>query len=230
MTQSKKNGDLLQIQTNVYKKRHRSGATTWIVRWKSPVSGSWKVAAGGRTKAEAMLFEARVRQELAKGNDPALIRIAPDGHLTVSSVIERFYEHSRFLGGSPGWRTENKARMEQWIRPALGTSRFADLTQDQILKFYISMRDQGLGRPSIHKTHTLLCLVGDCFQELMPESDNPVRKIRDFNKYFPKRAPKRESTFDPRGTGEAFSGLDPFAKRTSPTIDPVFGAHGLAAL
>ena len=146
---------LFQILTHVYKKRHRSGAVTWVVRWKSPTSGKWKTAAAGKTRAEAVLFENKVRYELALGRDPQLLKLEPSGNLTVRAVTERFLEHSRFLTGSDGWRAENKARLKQWVLPNLGVVTFNELTPDVILKFYLKLREDGFGRPSIAKTHTL---------------------------------------------------------------------------
>jgi integrase len=191
----KRKGEILQIFTNVYKRTHRNGSTSWMVRWKSAVSGRWIAVTGGRTKSEALIMEGRVREELLKGNDPSFLRASTDGEMTVGGLIDLFYEHSRFLGGSAGWKTENRARLEQWVRPALGETVVGELTKDRILKFYIFMRDRGLGRPTIHKTHTLICLLGDLHVELFPSAENVARSIRDFGNYFPKRAPKREINF-----------------------------------
>ena len=127
--------------------------------------------------------------------NPALIKIDPSGRLTVMSVIERFLTHSRFLSGSTGWQSENHARMLQWIRPELGSLAFSELTKDRILKFYIFMRDQGVGPWTIVKTHTLMCLLGDLYEELSPGSENVVRKIKGLGRMFPKTAPTREINF-----------------------------------
>ena len=184
---------IIRIQTNVYKKRHRSGAITWVVRWKSPATGKWKVAAGGKTRSEALLLEARIRQELALGKDPS-ITVPLGVDLTVSDLIDRFYEHSRFLGAATGWRVENRSRLEKYVRPELARISFASLDANQILKFYIRIRDIGLTRPTIHKVHTLLCLLGDLFQEINPGAVNVPRRIA-FGQTFPKRAPLREINF-----------------------------------
>jgi integrase len=191
----KKRVELYQIQTHVYKKTHRSGAVTWVVRWKSPVSGKWRVAAAGKTRSEAMLFEAKVRKELALGQDPGLLKVSPTGRMTIAELIDHFYGHSRFIGGSRDWQVENRARIEKWIRPELGHLVFLELDANRIMKFYVGMRDQGLGRPTIHKTHTLLCCLGDVYQELSPDAENPARRIKTFSKVFPKKAPKREINF-----------------------------------
>ncbi|OFZ06118.1 MAG: hypothetical protein A2070_03300 [Bdellovibrionales bacterium GWC1_52_8] len=140
-------------------------------------------------------MEAQVRRALGNGNDPSLLIITKGERLTVSMVIDRFYEHSRFQGGRKLWQTENRARIEQYIRPALGASGFDELSRDKLYKFYLSMREKGLGRASIHKTHTLLCLIGDLYIEICNEGENPVRRLRDFTKFFPKNAPQREINF-----------------------------------
>ena len=193
MSQGK--GEILQIFTNVYRRKHRSGTVSWMVRWKSTVTGRWIAMTGGRTKAEAQVLEGQVRQELLKGNDPTFLRATEDGKITLGYLIDRFFDHSRFLSGSKDWQAENRSRLDQWVRPTLGDRAFAELTKDEIIKFYLSMREEGVGRPTIHKTHTLLGLLGDLYVELSPDSENTVRKIRDFGKYFPKRAPEREINF-----------------------------------
>jgi len=186
---------LTRIQTNIYKRKLRGGGVSWMVRWKSPRNGRWVAVTGGRTKSEAQALEARIRNELVAGRDPEFLKTGASPDLTVSDVIDRFFEHSRYLAGTETWKVENRSRLEQWVRPNLGKFKFSDLTTDRILKFYLSMRDGGLGRPSITKTHTLVCLLGDLHAELVPRAENVARKIRDFGKYFPKRAPQREINF-----------------------------------
>lgn len=185
---------LLTIQTYLYKKRHRGGAVTWVVRWRSPVTGKWRAVAGGKTKAEAMLFEAKVRNELAKGNDPQLLKMGAVAELTISALIDEFYEHSRFLGSSEGWRVENRRRLEQYVRAYLGSIPYSELTVDSVLKHYIGFRDLGRSRATIHKVHTLMCILGDLYLEFRPGAVNVARRV-PFGKYFPKRAPKREINF-----------------------------------
>jgi integrase len=76
----------------------------------------------------------------------------------------------------------------------LGDCRFIELNSDKILKLYISIRDSGKSRATVHKAHTLFCLLADLFCELRPDAENAPRKV-NFGKFFPKRAPKREINF-----------------------------------
>ena len=189
------NDELFQVQTHVFKRTHDSGAVTWIVQWKSPLTGKWKKVAAGRTKSEALLFEAKIRRELGNGRDPSLLMIDPSGKLSVSSVIDQFLAHSRYLSGSQGWQTEARARLYQWVKPELGSVAFSELTRDRILKFYIQMRDQGAGPWTIIKVHTAMCLLGDLHEELAPGTENIARKIKGLGRMFPKGSPKRDINF-----------------------------------
>lgn len=83
---------------------------------------------------------------------------------------------------------------EREIRPAFGKILFSELGKDRALKFYLVMRAKKLGRASTHKVHAVFCLLGDLYSELAKE-ENPIRKMRDFNKYFPKIAPEWEINF-----------------------------------
>jgi integrase len=190
---AKKDG-IFVIRTNIFQKVHRSGAVSWIVRWRSPKSGKWKKVSAGKDAEEARAIEAKIRLALMNGEDPELIRASDVPNFTVADVLDRFYGHSRFLGASETWRIENRRRLEKYIRARLGSVSFAELNQDMILKLYISIRDEGMSRATIHKVHTLFCGLADLYQEIRPDSVNVPRQVK-FGKYFPKRAPKREINF-----------------------------------
>ncbi len=186
---------MILIRTNIYKRITSGGKTKWMVRWRIPGKKRWKAMTGGNTKDEAYLVEARVRQELALGNDPSYTKNMSGNSHTVSDIINLFYNHSRFLCGTKNWQIETKARIENHIRPALGNAIFDNIKKDKILKFYLSMRDKNLGRSSIRKTHTLMCLIGDLYQEISGTSENTPRSIKEFSRYFPVTSPKREINF-----------------------------------
>jgi hypothetical protein len=96
---------MIRITTSCFQKKHRSGAITWIVRWKDPKTGRWVKRAAGRTEDEAKLVEARVRQELALGRDPLpatkaekydpTVRVSETNALFPSSACDLF----SYLGG-----------------------------------------------------------------------------------------------------------------------------------
>jgi len=186
---------MILIRTNIYKRKTSGGKIRWMVRWKEPGKLTWRAMTAGKTKDEALLVEAKVRQELALGKDPSYATKIKGTVFTVSDIIDLFYNHSRFLCGTKNWQIETRARIENHIRPALGNSIFENLKIDKILKFYISMRDKGLERATITKTHTLMCLLGDLYQEITNTNENVSRAIKEFSKYFPKKAPNREINF-----------------------------------
>lgn len=181
-----------KIRTYVYSRKYESGKKVWMVRWKSPTDRRWRATVGGVTKDEALLREGEIRKSLYLGKDPASGLPGLDVQIRVHEVIDRFYKHSRFLSGTNGWRFESRSRIERELRPPLGNFAFHELTKDRLYKTYLGMRDRGLRRASIHKAHTLLCLLCDLFQEVTGSPLNPARNLKDFNQYFPKKAPDRE--------------------------------------
>jgi integrase len=180
------------IHTNIFKKTHRSGKASWIVRWKCPLSGKWKKVTAGKTKNDAKLLEARVRNELITGKDPSVPQTNTD---SIQDLIEDFYQSPRFLAGSEGWKIESRARIAQWIQPQIGYMTISEVTQDQILRVYLNMKENGLARSSIMKAHTLICLIFDHYESKNPNFQNRFRNARNMTKLFPKRAPQREINF-----------------------------------
>ena len=151
---------------------------------------------GGRTREEAEILEARIRMLLIQGKDPNVVRAGSEEVLTLSDLIDRFLKHPRFLRGTPDWQEESRHRLNHYIRPQLGKLAFFDLQAERIYRFYLWMREErNLGRPSITKPHTLMGLLGDLHCELTGETDNVCRRLREFGRYFPKKAPKREINF-----------------------------------
>lgn len=168
-----------------------------MVRWKDSSTGRWLTVTGGRTRDEAMIAEARVREDLLQGKNPNS-KVSTAASATVSEVVVAFYSHSTFLMGSARWQKEAKAKIKNDIEPRLGKLSFAQLNQDRIYKFYLGMKedpDRCLSNASLHKYHDLLCILGDVFSELFPSIDNPLRKIRNFRQDFPSSAPTRDINF-----------------------------------
>ncbi len=181
------------IRTYLYKKRHRSGSVTWVVRWKDPTTGIWRAIAGGKTKHEAAIVEARVREELLKGNDPTP-KSDESASLRVGKLIDLYYQGARFQSGSAHWQAVMRSRFEKVIRPALGDAVMLTLKKDQIYRFYLTLKDQGLSHKTIKQYHLCLSVLGQFYEDLGGRT-NPMRDVRDFNKLFPKQPPTRDINF-----------------------------------
>ncbi|MCM0604486.1 MAG: tyrosine-type recombinase/integrase [Xanthomonadaceae bacterium] len=186
---------LAKIQTHIYERKYSNGTRSWRVRWKSPVTSDWKAITAGKSKNDALLLEAKIRQFIAEGKDPVFYNIEKSELPTVSNIVDLFLEHPRFNSGSEKWKQITRYRIENKIRPILGDKIFSHLKTTQIIELYLSLKNEGMSRSSIIKLHTLMCLLGDLFTENHPDQINPVRKFKDFNKYFPNQAPNREINF-----------------------------------
>jgi integrase len=182
------------FRTYIFEKKHRSGKTTWVVRWKNLDTGQWCYAAAGKTREEAQLIEAKVRQELYRGEDPKPKKnLEPE--MTVSAMINLFYQSPRFLNSSLKWKKVLKGQLENIIRPQLGSSRFSELKSEKVFKIYLGLKESGLSHSTIRKYHNTLSVLGQMYAELNPGKDNLIGKIKDFHKYFPRQAPTREINF-----------------------------------
>jgi integrase len=186
---------MLSIRTYVFKRRLSTGEVSYRVRWKDPKSGRWLSISGGRTADEATIIEAQVREALLKGEDPAAGPDGPVDNRTVAQVIELFYGHSRFQSATERWQDEARKKIEKDILSKLGRVRFAELTPERVFKFYLTLKSRDLTHSTIEKYHQLLSILGDVYAEQSSELSNPVRKIRDFTKRFPKQPPSRDINF-----------------------------------
>ncbi len=185
---------MIPIRTYIYKRKHRSGAVSWMVRWKDQKTGLWKAITGGRTQDEAKIIEMRARDALLKGEDPGPTKYAEP--LLVKDVIEQFYKGPRYLTVSIGWQKEFQQKLEKVLLPQFGECLFSDLTREKLLNFYINLKKtHKLTNQTIRYYHYLLCLLGDLYTEQVSDSENLVRKIKDFSKLFPLASSSRDINF-----------------------------------
>ena len=182
------------IRAFVYRKKHRSGNVTWVVRWKHPVTGQWFNLSGGKTKSDAEAIKSKLWQDLLLGKDP---REQAPAHrsLEVRELIDLFYEDARYKNASAKWQAVIKGQFENVIRPKLGKLALATLKRDQLVRVYLGLKEQRLSHSTIKKYHQNLSLLGQLYEELNPGEESPTRKIRDFGKLFPKQAPTRDINF-----------------------------------
>ena len=185
---------ITEIRTYIYKKKHRSGRATWIIKWLDPETNSWLYKTAGRTHNEAKLVEARVRESLFRGENP-YPQHSDQKDITISELVAIFYQSPRYLNASPRWRFVIKAQLDKVICPDLGAKRFANLKREDLLKLYLKLKANGLAHSTIQKYHLKFGLLAQIFLERFPGSINPVQRVTDFSRLFPKQAPTRDINF-----------------------------------
>lgn len=186
------------IRTNIYKRKFRSGRESWMVRWRSLETGSWRAVTGGRTKDEALIFEARVRELLFRGVEPAdAIKSAQNGsEITVSMLIEQYLSSPRFQNLTANWKVCLSGMATGPITHRIGNLRIANLSNEKIIDFYQWLKlSKRLSNSTIKKYHLLLCQIGDFYTDANPDAKNPFRGLKGFRKIFPKQPPTRDIGF-----------------------------------
>lgn len=186
---------VVPIRTNVYKRKTPSGNVRWMVRWRAPDTHQWKAITGGRTKDEALIIEAQVRQDLLKGLDPTPRQKEIMEDPVLSSIIDLFYVDPIYLSGNQRWRKEAKGKIDRQILPQLGSKRMSKLDSKTVHSFYLKLQDLGLSNTTIHKYHTVLCQIGDVYKQSHHGRENPFRKLEDLKKRFPEQSPTRDINF-----------------------------------
>src|SRR5262245_21326634 len=111
---------MIRLQTNIYRRRHRNGTESWMVRWKDPKTGRWISRTAGKSRDEALLVEAQVRQDIGQGKIPTGAGEQARADETVAEAISFFFDHSRFLKGTPRWQKEVRAKLNLDVIPRLG--------------------------------------------------------------------------------------------------------------
>lgn len=114
---------MTSFRTFIYKKTHRSGNISWVVKWKDPSGGRWVVAAGGKTEEEALLVEADIRKKLYKGENPKA-KTEQKVEPRINELIDYFYQSPRFLNTSSHWQEVIKNQLDDVIRPQFGKKLF----------------------------------------------------------------------------------------------------------
>src|SRR4051794_22057015 len=93
----------LDFKTYIYKRVHRSGNITWLVRWKNPSTGRWDYSSGWKSEDEAKLAEGEIRRKLFMGVDPkgkqATFKEPP-----VIELVQLYFESPRFKNASEEWQ------------------------------------------------------------------------------------------------------------------------------
>jgi len=186
-----------RICTNLYKRKHRSGTTVWMVRWLDPKSGHWKARTGGKTKDEAALVEAKVRLALIQGKDPFPDpKDDPTGkNLVFGELLDTYIESARFRTYSAHWQVTREGRIRQKIRPYFGKKTLSELNEKFIYAFFFELQKEGLSNNTIRQYFKFLCQIGDVAVEEFKLETNPFRELKNFSKEFKKQASCRDINF-----------------------------------
>ena len=145
---------MITVRTHLYKRKHRSGTVSWMVRWKDPITEAWKTCTGGRSKDEARIIESKIRDQLLMGKDPQTRPNQPSKTIgLISNLIDEYYENARYLSLSKEWKEAVKSQMERIIRPNFGKYCIQVLPKDIVYKIYFTLKDSGLSHSIIQKYH-----------------------------------------------------------------------------
>ena len=107
------------VRTYVYRKKHRSGNVTWVVRWKHPDTGQWFNISSAKSRDEADELNDSVRSSLRKGLIPQPERQTATA-MTVGVLIDLYMKSPRFQNALPSWCLNQRGQLDRVIRPALG--------------------------------------------------------------------------------------------------------------
>ena len=189
---------MITLQTSIYKRRYRKSLRDcWILKWKDPVNHQWRSAAAGKTKEEALVIEAQIRQAILRGDPVSLDAPAPvkKGAGVINSLIDQYYTSPRYLSLSPEWQVNCRSQMERIIRPEFGDQDILKLKKDEVYRYYFRLKSVGIPHTTIQKYHYKLRILGQIYAEQREDFLNPMLKFKDFDKLFAKQASTRNIDF-----------------------------------
>lgn len=181
------------IRTYVFKKPHRSGNITWVVRWKDPLTGRWISSAAGKTRDEALLVESEIRKKLYLGKDPRE-RSQQIAEPRLDQLLETYYQSPRFQNLSEGWK-ESVQNQFNVILPIFGKKYFSQIKREQLFRFFLDLKAKGLTHSTIGKYQLKFKILEDLLKEMIPSHRACVPSSKEFRKLFPKQPPSREINF-----------------------------------
>lgn len=102
-------------------------------------------------KRDAEREQARVTAEISKGSwraeaERKTVKDAVDGY---ASELETLHADGHV---ATGYYRNTKSQLENYVLPKLGSTVLADLTKGRVVELRDTMRDDGVGRPTINRT------------------------------------------------------------------------------
>ncbi len=178
------------VRSHIFKRIYAGGNESWVVRWKSPDSGAWRSVAAGKNKSEAQIVEARIREQLLRGELP--FAKADRKETTFTELAREFFESPRFKNSADHYQKVVRLRLESEVIPYFGKTVLSTLTKARLIAFYMDLKERGRCHATIRKYHFTICLLFDILSERDPNFQNPARQIIKFSRVFPKQAPTRD--------------------------------------
>ena len=180
---------MIKIQTYIYKKKHKSGNISFVVRYKAHEAGKWVSVSAGSSKQEALLVEAKIRQEMFAGINPKHALEKKRNDVTISEIIDIYYKQPRYKGLGQKWRETITSFFENRVKIQIGKIKLSAVTREHVYKLYRSILADQCSNATLVKYHHQLNVVFNSYCELHPEFQNPILKIK-----ISEVAPKQSST------------------------------------
>jgi integrase len=166
-----------KVNTYIYEKKHRSGNVSFVVRYKDSAS-KWVSVSAGTSKDEALVVEAKIRQELFSGIDPKGNIEKKRADVSISQVVDHYRKQLRFKGLSEKWRDTVDRFFDGRVKPQLGGVNLSTLKREQVLKLYQSIIQDGCSSATLVKYHHQLNTAIRSYCETHAGLSNPVEKIK----------------------------------------------------
>lgn len=183
-----------KVQTYIYKKKHRSGKFSYVVRYKD-AHGKWVSFSAGPSKDEALIYEAKIRQELFADRDPREDRRRVEEDVSISDAIDYFYTHPRFQIRKQRCQKEIQSFLETMIRPRWGKLHISKLTSEHFFRFYQERLAENLSKNTVRRNHYVLCAFFGAYCSAHKSVRNPMVELPKLKEFAPKQAPSRAINF-----------------------------------
>lgn len=184
-----------RVHTYIYEKKHKSGNVSFIVRYKDFDTGKWVSFSAGDSKNEALLYEAKIRQQLFAGVNPQAALKRKLAEAAISEIVEAYYKHPRFMGLSADSQDNTKSFFRRFIIPQWGKMKITALKDEHFFNLYSELRKKKLTNSTIRRFHHTLGGMFSSYCETHPDVKNPMAKLPKLSKIAPRQASSRDINF-----------------------------------
>lgn len=134
---------------------------------------------GQWTPHQARQEVARLRGEIARGQDPADAKITNRKAATVAQLCDRYLEEHVELHNKPSTAKEFRRLVENRIKPSLGAMKAKDVARHDVMRLHRSMRN------TPRQANLVLAVLSKIFSlaelwDLRPDNSNPSRLIKRY--------------------------------------------------
>ena len=184
-----------RVRTYIYERKQKSGKTTFMVRYKDPETGKWVAFSAGGSKDEALLYEAKIRQQLFAGVNPRNDLRKRLAEVTISEVIDSYYKHPRFCGLNVDSQDNAKSFFKRFIVPMWGKLKISSLRDEHFFMLYGELRTKKLTNSTIRRFHHILSGMFSSYCKSNPDIRNPMSSLPKLSEIAPKQASSRDINF-----------------------------------